>query len=167
MVTEKAVLLLGSNIEPRVSFLKNAFSLISEKAGKPLLVSKIYESEPWGFKNNISFLNQVIVINTYVKPQTLLNICLSIEQLLGRKRTSSKGYTSRTIDIDILYYGSKIIKTNNLTIPHPLLQERKFTLMPLTEIIPEFIHPIFNTSQKKLLELCNDNSSVKIYNEKV
>jgi len=158
----KVFLLLGSNIEPRYDFIVIAEKKISNTIGDIIQSSFIYISEPVGFKADISFLNRVLVVNSKLSALSILGNIHIIEKELGRKR-ELLGYTSRTIDIDILYFNNEIISTNNLTVPHARLHERKFTLIPLTEIAPEIVNPMLNHTNKKLLELCKDDSEVIKY----
>lgn len=160
---KKIFLLLGSNIEPREEYLAEAEKKIVESIGKIIQSSKIYETEPVGFKADQKFLNRIIEVSSKQSATEILNQILIIEQELGRKR-SNGGYSSRTIDIDILYLNKEIIKTNVLTVPHPRLHERNFTLIPLVDIAPDFIHPILNLDSKKLLEVCTDSSEVIVFN---
>ncbi len=161
----KTVLLLGSNIEPRLTFLNRALSLLEEEMGKAVAISEVYESEPWGFEADTSFYNQAVMFETDKPAGEILNICMKTEAALGRKRGNTEVYTSRTIDVDILYFGNRVIKTKNLVIPHPRLHLRRFTLMPLTEIAAEMIHPLLNKTQKELLTMCPDHSEVKLVNQ--
>ena len=162
----KVYILLGSNIEPRLYYLKEAVNKLSQELGDIIDLSMIYESDALGFESNHKFLNQVIAINTSLVAQKALAICLSIEKNLGRIRESNTVniMSSRTIDIDILYYNDDIINTNNLIVPHPRLHERRFTLLPLCDIAPKFVHPGIKTENAKLLAICNDNSDVIIFN---
>jgi len=116
-----AYILLGSNIGDKATFLKQAIHEIENSCGEITKKSSIYETEPWGFKSQNSFYNQVISINTNLQPEALLEVLLSIEIDLGRIR-SGKGYSSRTIDLDILFYDNLIIKNNRLIIPHPKIE---------------------------------------------
>ncbi|HET6243515.1 MAG: 2-amino-4-hydroxy-6-hydroxymethyldihydropteridine diphosphokinase [Bacteroidetes bacterium] len=156
---EKAVLLLGSNLGDSLEILHKALSLIVERIGKVEKISEIYQSKPWGFEHKNDFLNQVIVVNTTKSPANLLSSILEIEHEMGRIRIGHV-YMARIIDIDILYYNEKVLNLENLKIPHPLLHKRKFTLIPLVEILPEFIHPIFQKTNLELLEGCTDNSEI-------
>lgn len=155
-------LLTGSNIEPRMSFLKKASEMLEKQVGIINKQSAIYESEPWGFNADIPFLNQVIVVTTKWSPEELLKNILKIEQNLNRTRGAS-GYTSRTIDIDILYFGNRIFNANNLTIPHARMHERKFTLIPLAEIAGNFLHPVLRLSNRELLARSKDKVKVWLY----
>ncbi len=162
---EKVVLLLGSNIEPRKKFLDKAAFLLGQELGNISAGSSIYESKPWGFEASVNFLNRILVFETTKLPEVVLDICLDVEMNLGRERKDKKGYASRTIDVDILYFGNKIVKTNRLEIPHPRLQLRRFTLLPLAELLPGMVHPVLKKSQQVLLDECGDISEVTIYKE--
>lgn len=145
----------------KISTIEKSTHLIEKKIGTIEKISTFYESEPWGFDTNEWFINRVVAINTLLSPEELLKQLLAIESLLGRIRnTENKGYSSRTIDLDILFFNHEIIENKNLTIPHPRLHLRKFTLLPLVELYPDFIHPIFNQSLKALLDKCDDSSKV-------
>ena len=124
---------LGSNQGDRELNLKNSIKLLNSRVGKVLKSSEIYESEPWGVKNQNYFLNQVIEIETDFDPNDLLNICKNIEYDMGRKPEIRWG--KRVIDIDILYYQSKVINQENLIIPHKLMHERKFVMIPLNDLM--------------------------------
>lgn len=140
--------------------------MISERCGEVVRMSKVYESPPWGFVDNTTFLNQVLLVHTILDPANLLACILQIELEMGRSR-KYKGYNSRKIDIDILFYGDSIIEENNLKIPHPHIANRRFVLTPLTEIAAGFVHPQFRVTIGQLLEACDDNSIVLPYPEKV
>ncbi len=156
----KVYLSLGSNLGDKIMNLNKAVLLISAKIGKLIQTSSIYETAPWGFKSEHSFYNQVILIETELKPDDVLNQILQIEKHIGRNRSTIQ-YESRVIDIDILFYENEIIHTENLTIPHPLIQERRFTLQPLAEIDEDYIHPLLNASILSLLNSCKDTLEVK------
>lgn len=159
---KKIFLSLGSNIEPREKYLAEAQRKITESIGKLVQRSKLYESEPVDFNANQHFLNRILILSSRLSGTEILNQIQIIEQELGRKR-STKGYSSRTIDIDILYFNNEIIKTKALIIPHPRLHERNFTLIPLAAIAPDFIHPVLKLDSRKLLEVCLDSSEVTVF----
>ena len=164
---KEVFLLLGGNQGNRMDFLTRALEMISENAGTILNKSSVYETEPWGFKDPNPFLNQVVEIITDYNPAELLEQLLTIETQLGRIRPfnscgcSDKGcYAGRTIDLDILFYGQKLVFTDRLMIPHPRFHERKFSLIPLNEIAPYFIHPLLKKTISVLLQGCADRSRV-------
>src|SRR6478609_9104685 len=139
---DNVYLLIGGNLGNRVENLENAVALISRRAGTIVRTSVIYETAPWGMTDQKSFLNQAIELDTILPANILLDTLLEIEQELGRIRRQKNG--PRLIDIDILFYGTAIISDPKLTVPHPLLQERRFALAPLNNLSPDFIHPVFN-----------------------
>ncbi|MCL1973934.1 MAG: 2-amino-4-hydroxy-6-hydroxymethyldihydropteridine diphosphokinase [Bacteroidetes bacterium] len=137
-----ACLLLGSNLGDREALLARAQRLVRRACGHIVKVSKIYETEPWGFEADTAFLNQALLINTPLTPQILMARCLEVESLLGRVRgEGARGYASRYMDIDILFYEELIYRTPALTLPHPRLHLRRFALEPLAEVAPEWKHP--------------------------
>lgn len=147
------VLLLGGNLGETEKIFDSARKYIEHEIGNISLCSSLYESEPWGFSHVNNFLNQVVVCHSYFEAQIVLDICLKIEKHHGRERFEIQGYQARTLDIDILFFDSEIIDTDSLTIPHPHLHKRLFTLIPLSEILPDFNHPLLN---KTIMELKND-----------
>jgi len=158
-----ALLGLGTNLGDREKNLKKAIENISAFAGEVISFSQIYETEPWGFRSEDHFFNMVIQIKTNLKPVDLLKQLLKIEIQMGRARGTEK-YSSRIIDIDILLYENEIINKPYLKVPHPMIQERKFVLVPLCDITPAMIHPVLNKTFKVLLEECDDESIVKKIN---
>ncbi len=151
---------IGSNIGDKLMNIESALSRINTVAGRILVRSPLYETDPWGFEANDRFLNQVVLIDTTLKPSELLAALQSIERSLGRKR-SSHGYESRTIDLDILFFDESILKEPHLTIPHPLIQDRMFVLRPLADIAPGLIHPVLKKSIKELAGNCTDKSFIR------
>ncbi|MEZ5082486.1 MAG: 2-amino-4-hydroxy-6-hydroxymethyldihydropteridine diphosphokinase [Bacteroidales bacterium] len=162
---KKAILLLGGNKGNRERTLQLALMKIEEMAGTIIKKSSVYETAPWGFCTNEFFLNLVILIETNLSAHDLLDIILNIEQDLGRSRFGNK-YQSRTIDIDILLMDDLVLNEPHLTIPHPRLHERLFTLIPLAEIAGKAIHPVFYKTINQLLDSCSDRQSVNIYSQK-
>lgn len=159
----KTVLLsLGTNIGDRSCFLQLAIENIQKKIGNVSLRSSIYQAEPWGFDADRPFLNQVIKVETAMLPYKILRKLQDIEKELGRTRNSGV-YESRTIDIDILFYNNMKINNPDLTIPHPLLHQRNFIMIPLAEIAGDLIHPVFNKNIYDLAKACKDNKSVEVY----
>jgi 2-amino-4-hydroxy-6-hydroxymethyldihydropteridine diphosphokinase len=137
-------LLLGSNLGDRQLFLKKAIALIENDIAPVSKASSIYETQSWGKADAPDYLNQVILLQTNLPAQVILRKILNIEKILGRQREEKWG--SRTIDIDILFYGEAAINEKGLHIPHPELHKRRFTLEPLAEIAPDFKHPVLNKS---------------------
>jgi len=159
---QTAYLLLGSNRGNRLTMLSHAAELIGQNTGTITASSSVYETAPWGFYDETYFLNQVICLETLLPPYDLLDSLLHIETSIGRTR-QGKNYSSRTIDIDILFYGDHIINHEHLTIPHPRQHERRFSLLPLAEIAPGFVHPVFKVTIHELLLKCSDVSEVHLY----
>ena len=157
------ILSLGSNIGDRKKNLELAISKIKVLVGRHIKSSSIYETEPWGYAGQRAFYNLVAAFHTNLLPPEILERIQTIEKELGRIRQENQ-YAERTIDIDILFYGSLIVDNKKLTIPHPKIAERKFVLVPLYEISPDFIHPVVGCSIKELLEKCNDQLAVRLYN---
>lgn len=155
-----AYLLLGSNMGQSKTLLTTAAEHIQQKVGFILQKSAIYESEAWGKEDQDPFLNQVLLITTSFSTSHLLHSLLQIELQMGRTRSVKWG--ARIIDIDILFYDNQQIQLDELTIPHPALAERRFTLIPLHEIAPDFIHPVYHKSIATLLLECQDPLKVKL-----
>ena len=153
-------LILGGNLGERDKNLAEAVKEIGKSAGIIKRSSAIYETEPWGVENQPNYYNQVVEILTDHDAESLMNILLNIEKNMGRSRTGK--YDARNIDIDILFFNDEIISSNTLTIPHPRLHERRFVLMPMNEIAPEFVHPTLNRSISQLLKETADNGKVSL-----
>lgn len=153
-------LLTGANIGDPRQQLKDAKVEIAERVGKIIKESAIYESEAWGVEDQPIFLNQVLEVITPLSAAKVLQTIQQIELVLGRIRAQRWG--SRTIDIDILYYNNDIIHEPDLQVPHPYIQERNFTLIPLSEIAPNFEHPIFKKTNQQLLMDSKDPLNVNI-----
>jgi 2-amino-4-hydroxy-6-hydroxymethyldihydropteridine diphosphokinase len=151
---------LGSNLGERKETLQKAKIRIEEVIGTVVSASSIYETEPWGFKSENDFLNMVMSVKTELSPSGLVGRILMIESQMGRTRGDA-GYTSRNIDIDILLYDNEIVKEGALIIPHPKMHDRRFVLIPLAEIAPDLIHPVFSMSIASLLKSCKDKSKVR------
>lgn len=152
-------LLLGSNLGNRELFLQQAVQLIEQNIAPVTKASGIYETQSWGKTDEPDYLNQVVQLQTELPAQTVLERILNIEIMLGRKRDLKWG--SRIIDIDILFYGDKIINEPGLIVPHPELHNRRFTLEPLEELAPDLIHPVLKRSVLKLKKELKDGLIVK------
>lgn len=159
---ERCYVLFGSNMGDKDQIFAQSCLLINNRCGRVVEVSSSYESEPWGFVADEWFLNRLIVLETELDPQRLLDALLEIERELGRVRhPEQQGYGSRTADLDILYFGDRIIHTATLTVPHPRLHLRRFALMPLCEVAPEMLHPVLQLTQAELLQQCPDEGIVR------
>ncbi len=152
---KKVYISIGSNLGNRLQNLQDAVFLLGKEVGMPKKVSKVYESSSWGF-DAPDFLNACLELETYLTPGILLEKILNIEKKMGRVRTQERDYASRNIDIDILYHGNEILQSDNLIIPHPKLHERKFVLLPLADIAPQFYHPVLGKDTRNLIQECKD-----------
>lgn len=155
----KVYLLTGSNVGDSSALLKEAKLAIQKQVGEIEAASQLYKTAPWGNTNQQDFLNQVLAVNTNLSATDVLKIILNIELQMGRTR--EKKWAPRTIDIDILFFNNEFIQEDNLIVPHPLLHQRRFTLVPLAEIAPNYSHPLLHQSIFNLLQHCNDDSVVE------
>ncbi len=136
------VLAFGSNIGEKKQNIERAYYFVEQYIGKMQKKSSFFETLPWGFISENLFINSVACFSTNLSCQEVLKKIHVIENILRRQRSDWAGYQSRTIDIDILFYNEEILNTKDLTIPHPLLHKRNFVLLPLKEILSNFIHPV-------------------------
>lgn len=155
----RVFLCLGGNLGNRLDYLEKALTLINSKAGKVHKTSPVYETQPWDSDSAKPYLNMCAELQTVLSADELISVLLEIEKKLGRKRSVVKN-SDRTIDIDIVYFNSEVIKTKLLQVPHPRLHLRKFVLIPLNDIAPSFKHPILKKTTKKLLANCKDKLRV-------
>lgn len=156
-------LLLGSNMGQREWLLKQAADLLLEaNAGELLARSGVYQSEPWGFAHDTPFLNQLLLLRTDMEPFTLLDLTQRIERQLGRSAKTTVAYEARLIDIDLLFYGQEVLQSQRLTLPHPQTHLRRFALLPLVELSPQWIHPTLGRSMEQLLAHCPDTGVVQL-----
>ncbi len=137
-----AYLGLGTNIGNKRRNMITAAALLAERVGDVLALSGFYETEPWGFESENFFLNAAVKLKTSFSPLELLQITQQIEKELGRAEKSNGVYHDRIIDIDILLYDDEVLQIPGLTLPHPLMHERKFVMDPLSEIAPFVVHPV-------------------------
>lgn len=159
---ENCLVLFGSNMGDKNEIFAQACLLINNRCGHVAAVSSAYESEPWGFEAEEWFLNRLIIVETELEPEEMMRRLLEIEKELGRVRhPETEGYTSRTADLDILYFGDRVMVSDSLIVPHPRLHKRRFTLLPLCEMVPQFVHPALQLTQTELLERCPDTSEVR------
>ncbi len=157
----KVYLLLGGNLNDRENNISLALNYLKKEIGNIIQKSLIYETKAWGLQQQPDFLNLAVEIQTDLEPLELLNKTQEIENKLGRRREEKWG--ARTMDIDILFYDDIIIKTDKLTIPHPLIAQRMFVLKPLNEIATNLQHPILHQSINQLLINCLDKLTVNQY----
>jgi 2-amino-4-hydroxy-6-hydroxymethyldihydropteridine diphosphokinase len=155
-----AYLLIGSNEGDRKQWLDRATDLLSQ-TGDIVARSGIYETAAWGKTDQPDFLNMVVELHTDLSPAELLTNIQRIERTLGRQREIHWG--QRTLDIDILLFNTDVIRMPELTVPHPYLHKRRFTLVPLAEIAGAYVHPILNMTIQKLLDVCEDSLPVWPY----
>lgn len=165
-------LLIGGNQGNRQQIINNATNLIQQRIGFVAVSSHIYETEPWGdFQdpNTQPFLNIALLVHTNLTPLQALSSALLIEKELGRQRigipssSNLRTYSSRPIDIDLIFFGNLVINTPTLTLPHPRMHLRRFVLKPLCDIAPDYIHPLFNKTLNTLLSECTDPCSCSCY----
>jgi 2-amino-4-hydroxy-6-hydroxymethyldihydropteridine diphosphokinase len=152
-------LALGSNLGDREGYLRSGIHSLSTRGLRPLQCASIYSTEPREVLDQPWFLNTVLEGDTSLSPEALLDACLAVEQENLRKRDMTKG--PRTLDIDIVFYGSRIIREAALTVPHPQFSARRFVLEPLAEIAAEFVDPLSGKTVRELLESCPDVAVVR------
>ena len=155
---------LGSNKGERISYIEKA---IEEISGLPetniTVISGIYETEPWGNIEQEDYLNAVIGIQTELNAEDLLKELKSIEKFIGRKE--NRKWSEREIDIDLLFYGNEIIDKDHMKVPHGQIENRRFVLVPMNEIAPGFMHPVFKKNISQMLEDTTDK--LKVYKYKL
>jgi 2-amino-4-hydroxy-6-hydroxymethyldihydropteridine diphosphokinase len=159
---DEIYLLLGSNMGNRIAFLAKAIEKLIANGIEVEQTSAIYETAAWGLQDQATFLNQLLKVRTHLAPDALLKQTQCIEQYAQRQRKQHWG--PRTLDIDILYYNQAVINSPSLNIPHPRIAERRFCLVPLVELAPQFIHPVLQKTNFTLLEECQDSLAVTIFN---
>jgi 2-amino-4-hydroxy-6-hydroxymethyldihydropteridine diphosphokinase len=159
MVKQEIYIGLGSNLGNRLANIRKAIELMEEEGIEIIDKSSLYETEPVGYKQQGWFLNSVVRGKTELSPKRLWKMLEKIEKLMGREKEVKWG--PRIIDLDILFYGNKILNDEQLQIPHSELHKRRFVLVPLQEIAPQLVHPVLNKSIRELLGELKDNSEVR------
>lgn len=155
MQEQLAYLLLGSNIGDRRANLLNATELLVLNGIKLLRQSRIYESAAWGKTKQAHFYNQCLKIRTSLTPLELLDVCQAVEKKIGRVKREK--WMEREIDIDILFFDNHQLNSARLTLPHPYIIRRRFVLVPLNELAPSLVHPVFQLPIDTLTNLCTDD----------
>ena len=161
-MTQEIYLLLGTNLGNRADNLRRATQRLEQAVGPVVEASSCYETAAWGVSEQPAFYNQVVRIETVLGHEALLRTLQQIEQQLGKVKVGH--WRERLIDLDILYYGNRLVRTPWLTLPHPHLHHRRFTLVPLSELAPQFMHPVLGKTQQELLDACADQLEVKKLN---
>ncbi|MEN9325910.1 MAG: hypothetical protein RI943_321 [Bacteroidota bacterium] len=160
MKSQNTILLsLGTNMGHKLENLETCIMSIHNTIATVVEVSKVYETPAWGFEGDV-FYNCAITIHSHKSAQKILSKIINLEKKLGRTRTNTEQYESRSIDIDIISFNDEIIETENLKIPHIQLQNRKFVLFPMRDIAPKWKHPKLNKSISELLISCEDTSKI-------
>jgi 2-amino-4-hydroxy-6-hydroxymethyldihydropteridine diphosphokinase len=155
----KVYLLLGSNMGNSEARLSKAIVHIEKKIGTLIRQSNLYVTAAWGNTRQPDFINQVIIVETALSATETMQAILNIEKKMGRVRTVKNA--PRIIDIDILFFNKEIIQRQQLSVPHPQIQNRRFVLVPLNQLSPNFMHPVLNRSVHQLLMHCPDKLNVK------
>jgi 2-amino-4-hydroxy-6-hydroxymethyldihydropteridine diphosphokinase len=161
----EAYIMIGGNLGDRYRNLFEAGKKIEKDCGKIVKCSRIYETDAWGDIPQPDFLNQVLLIQTILPANTLMDSLLSIEKEMGRIRNEKFG--ARTIDLDILFYDDCIMENENVIIPHPRITQRRFVLEPLAEIAPELVDPLSQKKISTLLNECPDQLAVRVFSPNV
>ena len=159
-----AYLCLGSNSGDSFKLIEQAVSFLNMLEQTSIVrTSALYETEPWGVKDQNWFLNVAIEVKTKLSPQDLLVKCQNIEKTLGRNRQNETRWGQRPIDIDIIFYDSEIVNSDFLTVPHKYMHLRAFVLVPLLELIPDFVHPVLKKTVSQLYDDLEDVEDVCLY----
>lgn len=162
-MAETAYILLGGNLGNRPETFRQARQGLVQQAGPIGAASSLYETAAWGRTNQPDFLNQVVALETTLSEEALLTVLLGIEKAAGRQRRERWG--ARVLDLDLLYFSQHIIALPQLQVPHPYIPQRRFTLVPLVEIAPDFVHPVLQKTQAQLLAECPDTAAVRLFEE--
>ncbi|MDR6844096.1 2-amino-4-hydroxy-6-hydroxymethyldihydropteridine diphosphokinase [Flavobacterium granuli] len=157
----QVILSLGSNQGNRLNNIELCLELIHQEIGTIIKVSKLYETPSWGFESE-AFYNCALVLHTSFSAQKILELVLQIEKKLGRIRNENAGYQSRIIDIDLIAFANEILDLDHLQIPHPLMQNRKFVLLPFQDLNIDWTHPVLKKTISELIQITPDNSECKV-----
>ena len=158
----RAYIGIGGNLGRRELFMHAAIDALA-RVGRVLRTSRWYETAPWKMEDAPDFINLVVEVETELAPEALLDACLQIERRLGRRRDQRIGYASRTIDLDVLLYGEEVVEVPRLVVPHPGMDERRFVLEPLCDLIPMFVHPTKGKTLSALRAESSDQSEVRLW----
>lgn len=154
---------LGTNLGNRQQNINQSIIYLKERVGSVIKESSVYETDAWGDDRLNVFYNSVVVLESDLTPNEILFQTQSIEKLMGREKKTLTQYENRVIDIDVLFFNNKVIDSKELILPHPQIEMRKFVLMPLLEISPQYIHPILKKSIQELyVELNDDSRCIKL-----
>jgi 2-amino-4-hydroxy-6-hydroxymethyldihydropteridine diphosphokinase len=153
----QVVLSIGSNQGNRLENIKSCINLIHQEVGTVIRVSKLYETPAWGFESD-AFYNCALLLHTTSSAQKILSQVLKVEKQLGRIRLNQEGYQSRIIDVDVIVFDDEIIETEKLHIPHPLMQNRNFVLLPMQDLKLDWKHPVFHKTISELISVSPDDS---------
>jgi len=154
---------LGSNMGDREAHLRSAITSLAESEVSVRRSASLYSTEPRDFEDQPWFLNTVFEVRTLLEPEALLQVCLEIEREAGRVRDQFKG--PRPIDLDILLYRDRLVDLPDLVVPHPRYRQRRFVLIPLTELAPDLADPASGLTMRQLLDLCSDEGEVRRYGD--
>ncbi|GGE97428.1 2-amino-4-hydroxy-6-hydroxymethyldihydropteridine diphosphokinase [Flavobacterium limi] len=157
----QVVLSIGSNQGNRLENIQSCIDLIHQEIGTIIQVSKLYETPAWGFESD-AFYNCALLLHSNSSAQKILSQVLKVEKQLGRIRTDQQGYQSRIIDVDLIAFDDQIIETEKLHIPHPLMQNRKFVLLPMQDLKLDWKHPVFHKTVSELIAITSDDSACKV-----
>jgi deoxyguanosine kinase len=160
----QVILSLGTNQGNRLRNIENCIQLIHQEVGTVIKISKLYESPSWGFESD-AFYNCTLVLHTFLAADAVLSKILEIENRLGRIRTRSSEYQSRNIDIDLIAFNEEIIDSENLQVPHPLMHNRNFVLLPMLDLNLNWVHPIFHKKTADLVQISPDQSVCAVVQE--
>jgi len=153
----QVILSLGSNQGNRLNNIELCLKLIHQEIGTIIKISNLYETPSWGFESE-AFYNCALVMHTSKNPEQILEQVLAVEKKIGRIRSADSGYQSRVIDIDLIAFDSEIIDIEHLQVPHPLMQNRKFVLLPFQDLNLDWTHPILKKTIPELLQITTDDS---------